>query len=407
MLNTRLAIILVTLMLLISCTSMTDIVPAGKDTYLIGGSDAALNLSSLKVKLYRRATAFCSTQQKDLFVPVTSSEHTQVSIATYDLTFRCLSEDDLTPISGYVRTMPLFDAHNHLQYDESAEVLIKWMDEAGVRRMALIPRHYKDDGRATDEMALAFAQCFPDRFIAFIGGQRSDLWSPSDWYRDSFIFEAEPRAKSGQYHGLGEFIILHYGYNKYVSTTSQNNSGDQRLPLTTPLMNHLFELGQKTGLPLLIHAEAEPDMSQQMRRILQDWPKTKVIWAHNCGRAPASQVAEFLKEFPQLTCDLAGMSVPMPNPFGWGTFNTSAGNDYRPNSHVTRIQENDGTINPSMRDLFEQFPDRFMIGTDIAHTFQYSRYKDVIIAFRRLLSQLSPETARKIGNDNAERLFGK
>ncbi|SRR5229473_1822462 len=310
------------------------------------------------------------------------------------------------PISDYVRTLSLFDAHNHLQYDESAEMLIKWMDEAGVRRMALIPRHYTDDGKATDEMALAFAQRFPDRFVAFIGGQRNDLWRPGAWYRNSFFLEAEPKAKSGKFQGLGEFIILHYGYNKYVSTTYQNNSGDQRLPLNTPLMNQLFELGQKSGLPLLIHAEAEPDMSQQMRRMLQEWPKTKVIWAHNCGRAPASQVAEFLKTFPRLTCDLAGMAVPMPHPFGWGTFGTRAGKDYRPNSHVTRIQDNDGTINPSMRDLFEQFPDRFIIGTDIAHPFAYSRYNDVIIAFRRLLSQLSPETARKIGNDNAERLFG-
>jgi Tat protein secretion system quality control protein TatD with DNase activity len=322
------------------------------------------------------------------------------------LVMASLTAGCVAAISDYVRTMPLFDAHNHLQYDESAEMLVKWMDEAGVRRMALIPRHYKDDGGANDEMALAFAQRFPDRFIAFIGGQRGDLWPLSAWYLGSFILEAEPKAKSGKFQGLGEFIILHYGYNKYVSTTHQNISGDQRLPLNTPLMNQLFQFGQKSGLPLLIHAEAEPDMSQQMWRMLQEWPKTKVIWAHNCGRAPASQVAEFLRAFPQLTCDLAGMSVPMPNPFGWGTFNTRAGNDYRPNSHVTRIQENDGTINLSMRDLFEQFPDRFMIGTDIAHPFAYSRYKDVIIAFRRLLSQLSPETARKIGKDNAERLFG-
>lgn len=310
------------------------------------------------------------------------------------------------PISDYVRTMPLFDAHNHLQYDESAEMLIKWMDEAGVRRMALIPRHYNDDGWATDEMALAFAQRFPDRFIAFIGGQRGDRWPLHAWHRDSFFLDAKPKAESGEFRGLGEFIILHYGYNKYVSTTHQHICGDKRLPLNTPLMNRLFELGQKSALPLLIHAEAEPDMSQQMRRMLQEWPKTKVIWAHNCGRAPASQVADFLRTFPQLTCDLASMSVPMPNPFGWGTFNTHAGREYRPNSHVTRIQENDGTINPSTRDLFEQFPDRFMIGTDIAHPVAYSRYNDVIIAFRRLLSQLSPETARKIGYDNAERLFG-
>jgi hypothetical protein len=262
MLNTRLAVSLFTFMLLISCTSMTDIVPAGKDTYLIGGSDGALNLSALKVKLYRQATAFCSTLQNNVFVPVTESERTRGSSATCDLTFRCLSENDLAPISDYIRTMPLFDAHNHLQYDESAEMLIKWMDEAGVRRMVLIPRRYRDDGRATDEMALAFAQRFPDRFIAFVGGQREDLSKVIDWDRDSFIVEAEPKAESGQFHGLGEFIILHYGYNKYVGTTNKNNSGDQRLPLNTPLMKRLFELGEKTGLPLLIHAEAEPDMTE-------------------------------------------------------------------------------------------------------------------------------------------------
>lgn len=351
----------------------------------LGGGKGCPPLNSMKV--------FLRLLERSVFAAV-------IFVAT-SLTTVCAE-----PISDYVRTLPLFDAHNHLQYDESAEMLIKWMDEAGVRRMALVPRHYTDDGKATDEMALAFAQRFPDRFVAFIGGQRNDLWRLDAWFRDFFLLEAEPKAMSGKFQGLGEFIILHYGYNKYVSTTNQDNSGDQRLPLNTRLMNRLFELGQKSGLPLLIHAEAEPDMSQQMRRMLQEWPKTKVIWAHNCGRAPASQVAEFLKTFPRLTCDLAGMAVPMPKPFGWGTFGTRAGNAYRPNSHVTRIQDNDGTINPSMRDLFEQFPDRFMIGTDIAHPFAYSRYNDVIIAFRRLLSQLSPETARKIGNDNAEKLFG-
>lgn len=312
----------------------------------------------------------------------------------------------MAPISGYLETMPLFDAHNHLNRDESAEMLIKWMEEAGVRRMVLVPRHYTSDGWATDEMALSYAQRFPDRFIPFIGGQRFDLWEADAWRGDSFFLEAKPKAESGQFGGLGEFIILHYTYTKYVSTTRQDLSGDVRLPLNTPLMNRIFELGQKTGLPVLIHAEAEPAMTEEMRYMLREWPETKVIWAHNCGRASASQVAEFLTEFKQLTCDLAGMAVPSYNPFGWGIFNTRAGQDYRPNSHVTPIQGIDGKINPSMRDLFERFPDRFMIGTDIAHPFAYSRYKDVVLAFRRLLSQLSPETARKIGHDNAERIFG-
>ena len=47
-------------------------------------------------------------------------------------------------------SLPLFDAHTHLNHDMTAEMLIKWMDQAGVRKMVLMPRYYSDDGKATD-----------------------------------------------------------------------------------------------------------------------------------------------------------------------------------------------------------------------------------------------------------------
>jgi len=329
------------------------------------------------------------------------------------------------PISGCVTiaehakpgSLPLFDAHTHLNHDMTAEMLIKWMDQAGVKRMALMPRYYGDDGKGTDEQAAGYVRRYPERFIAFIAGQRSGLWRPSAWTTEDapdirgeegwllisghrFLTEAESKLRSGKYSGLGEFIIHHYGYNRLVPTTDQSVSGDLELPVDTPLMFKIVDLAARYDMPVVIHAEAEPQTREQMRRLLDRSPKTRIIWEHNCGRESAVQIADFLKTYPNLTCGLGQMAVPMINPYGYGT-GWPAGRS----KHITVVQYNDGRINRKMRALFEAFPDRFIIGTDIAHPFQYSRYGDMIDAFRRLLSQLKPETARKIGYENAERLF--
>ena len=50
-------------------------------------------------------------------------------------------------------TMPLIDAHNHLNANIAAETLIQLMDRAGVESMVLMPRHYRapgDGGLASD-----------------------------------------------------------------------------------------------------------------------------------------------------------------------------------------------------------------------------------------------------------------
>jgi predicted TIM-barrel fold metal-dependent hydrolase len=60
-----------------------------------------------------------------------------------------------------------------------------------------------------------------------------------------------------------------------------------------------------------------------------------------------------------------------------------------------------------MKRLFETFPDRFMIGTDTAHTPMLKFYEYRIAMFRVMLSQLAPQAAHKIGAENARRVFMK
>ena len=298
-------------------------------------------------------------------------------------------------------SLPLFDAHTHLNANMTAEILIDRMNLAGVRKMVLMPRHYTDDGFATDEQAAEYAEKYPGRFVAFVGGQRNELWTQWAWtIEHPFLVEAEAKLRTGRYSGLGEFILHHYGYNRLVPTTHQHVSGDLEVPADSPLMLKIADLAARYDVPVVIHAEAEPRTVEQVRRLLAGSPRTKIVWAHNCGRGPAEHAAAFLKAYPNLMCDLGQMAVPLTTPYGYGT-GWPAGRSM----HISIVQYRDGRISSAMRELFEAFPDRFVIGTDTAHPFQYSRYPDIVEAFRLLLSQLTPETARKIGYENAERLF--
>jgi predicted TIM-barrel fold metal-dependent hydrolase len=71
------------------------------------------------------------------------------------------------------------------------------------------------------------------------------------------------------------------------------------------------------------------------------------------------------------------------------------------------VQDDSGKIVPEMKALFEAFPDRFVIGTDVAHTPMLTHYEYRIAIFRVMLAQLDAHTAGKIGYENAERLFAK
>jgi len=65
-----------------------------------------------------------------------------------------------------------------------------------------------------------------------------------------------------------------------------------------------------------------------------------------------------------------------------------------------------GELKPEWLALFNEFPDRFVLGSD-QHYPETSepeqRWQEVV----KLFNQLPPEVRRKIGTDNAARIYGK
>jgi predicted TIM-barrel fold metal-dependent hydrolase len=283
--------------------------------------------------------------------------------------------------------------------------LLKRMNGAGIATMALMPRHYgsaRAGGRGSDEQALDYAKKHPGRFVAFVGGQREDLLAGSPVWRnkasaDALINEFDRKLSTGQFRGLGEFILVHHAYD----VGGGEGGSEVRIRADSDLMRRMAALAAKHHVPLVFHAEAEPEPAKQVEALIAAEPKARFVWAHNCGRASAEATAARLERFPNLMCDLGHMFNGPRTEGGYGK------RWPRKTPWNFMVQDDAGRVLPEMKRLFETFPDRFMIGTDTAHTPALKAYGYRIAIFRVMLAQLSPDAARKIGAENARRIFAR
>jgi len=92
-----------------SCVSITDIAPAGKDTFIIAGSDGMGGVAgvSIKTELYKKANFYCEKNGKK-FIPVNDSSRSHNA----ELTFRCLYDDDPDLIRPNMQPIPTVRIEN-------------------------------------------------------------------------------------------------------------------------------------------------------------------------------------------------------------------------------------------------------------------------------------------------------
>jgi len=143
--------------------------------------------------------------------------------------------------------------------------------------------------------------------------------------------------------------------------------------INTDVLQGVLALAKQYDIFLHAHSDAAA-----VDLIFQHYPDAHVLWAHS-GFENVSTIRNMLKRHPKLWADLAFRS-----------------------EHI------DGeSVDPQWRDLFEEFPDRFMVGTD---TFAPERWSYVIPharTTRTWLDSLNDELAEKIAWRNSEALLAK
>jgi len=315
----------------------------------------------------------------------------------------------LAPASTRIPTpkhpLPLVDAHNHLPRGVTIEQVITLMDEVGVLATTLMPVFYggnqaQGQGISDENLVLEFYKKHPDRIIPILGMQRPLLISPDRWKSpdkpaEELLRFAESKLQTGVFRGMGEFILWHYPY----SFPQGQRGGTVKIPADTPLMKRFLDLSAKYLIPVIIHYEIDDESFSALKRMLEYGRSTTIILAHG-GRPDSPTLRAILDEYPNVYCDLGGMT----RYGGYGRISEGQGQWTVKNP----IDDGTGHLRREWKALYEQYPDRIMIGTDFAHPEPWvvpRFYKQCIHEFRSLLSDLSPGAAEKIGFRNAQKLF--
>lgn len=283
--------------------------------------------------------------------------------------------------------------------------------------LMLTPQGRSASGKAwMMEDILDYARKYPDRMAVMGGGRSLNLMihvdSPdgriSDELKQRFQKRAEDILAKGAV-GFGEMSILHISLTQ--DHTFESVRGDH------PLLLLLADIAAARYVPIDMHfdlvtddmktaewLEQPPNPAIMKRnidgfeRLLAHNRKAKIVWAHagsdNLGQWTAQLAGDMLRKHPNLYMSLR----------------LNVGRGGHKENHPLAPEG----LKPHWLELFKEFPDRFVIGGDqffapVGTRGPPAAFAKVAGVIRKrtniFLSRLPPAIARKIGYENAIRIY--
>jgi hypothetical protein len=274
--------------------------------------------------------------------------------------------------------LPIIDLHFHPEAGWG-DGLVALFDELGVQAAG-------SGAQASDAETLALGDAYAPRVIPFGGGYTlrqfvldlgAGAWNLEDAAVVSYLDQLDADLAAGRFKAIGEI---------HVDSTASYFTGTPpiRYRADAPLMQRLWSMSAEHGVPVSVHMDGSPESVASMERLIASDRSGTWLWAH-CGHyAEPPLVRRLLEAHPTLFCELSYRSSISP-------------------SRTAVPLDEAGVLRPEWLELLEDFPDRFVLGTDLSAP-SHAEYTRHISFWRAILGQLSPETAELIGHANAERL---
>jgi predicted TIM-barrel fold metal-dependent hydrolase len=179
------------------------------------------------------------------------------------------------------------------------------------------------------------------------------------------------------WQGIGEVFLRH-------DDLTALTYGDAPIA-TSNAFGRLLDLAAARDLPVLVHSNIgvawleQPNYLGEIEAAIGAHPNTRIIWAHAgiSRRIVIPNHTDILRrmlgQYPNLTIDLS-----------WVIFEQeiAAG----------------GVLDRKWVGLIEEFPARFVIGSDVVAVF--NQYKPTVQRYELLLDSLKPATAKRVAHDN-------
>jgi hypothetical protein len=246
--------------------------------------------------------------------------------------------------------LPVIDAHIHYSHDAwdttPAQKAVEILREAGLKKAFV--------SSSSDEGTQKLYSVAPELVVPVLRPYRK-RGEISSWKHDETVIAMlGERLRKNRYAGIGEF----------------HAHGED---IELPVLQQVIGLAKQYGI--FLHAHVDSDA---IHRIFKHNPDALVLWAHS-GFDNPDEIRALLEKYPNLWSDLA----------------------FR-NEHVLQDQ-----VDSEWLELFNDFPDRFVLGTD---TYTPDRWYFVVEHAnwsRKWLSSLPESIAKNIAYRNAESLLKK
>lgn len=295
------------------------------------------------------------------------------------------------------------DVHAHLISDRfSIDEAVKIIKDAKIQAMIIMQTPVDLSRIATPEShgIPQAAEQYPDQFAQMYQGealvmlhQAVKKGSYTAAEEERFKSLAEEAAKSQKYVGFGELALRHYPQPD-LKDPLQREARDITISGDHPWMLTLSDIGAKYNLPLDIHIEPENSTIVGLEKLISHNPETKIIFDHagwyNTGEATADLFSRLMKKYPNFYA-----SIKLRKPAS-------------DEQSKVAILEKGGKIKSEWLEVFQKYPDRFMIGTDVKFGLDTSegKYEEILALTDKFLNALPADLASKIATKNAQKVFG-
>lgn len=225
---------------------------------------------------------------------------------------------------------------------------------------------------STNESLIKAARDYPDKFIPFVSVSPEREKYRSFWKRNDLKLLAtlEKQLKTEKFKGIGEISITHFpGFGFPEADFSPTSS----------LMKGIMKLAEKYKVPINIHCEIT--RLKEFSALLSEFKNVKVIWAHG-GYTPYFLAKRILENHPNLYYELSART--------W--LNHPRSSDYT-------IFKSNSEVWKQWKDLVEENPTRFIVGSDVSHH-SHTGDETKVKSVQLFLNQLSPKTKSQVAKKN-------
>lgn len=301
---------------------------------------------------------------------------------------------------------PYIDAHTHFDEHDPQGSIRAILQAAPRENMAktflLIPPDTVNPSGAIDAAGiLAAAKSYPDRLAVLAGGETLNSMIQQSVrsgdtgaaIRATFRERAEEALRMGA-AGFGEMAAEHLA----GATPHQYAPPDHPLFLLladiaaqhdVPIDLHMEAVPKAMALPPDLHSPSNPSRLHAnipaFERLLRHNPRAKIIWAHLGSDGTGYRTPGLCRRLLQKHSNLY-MEIKLD-----------------PKAPGKNFLMADGKIKPDWLKLFEDFPDRFIIGSDQHYPEPEgpARWEQVVLLF----NQLPADLRRSIGTENVAHIY--